>query len=67
MSRLPLEGVRIADFTQVVQGPYGTMMMAMMGAEVLKMETASPLPRRLPRFRALRAKQRQQEEHLHRL
>ena len=44
MSRLPLEGVRIADFTQVVQGPYGTMMMAVMGAEVLKMETASRYP-----------------------
>ena len=44
MSRLPLEGVRIADFTQVVQGPYGTMMMAIMGAEVLKMETASRYP-----------------------
>ena len=44
MSRLPLEGVRIADFTQVVQGPYATMLMAMMGAEVLKMETASRYP-----------------------
>ena len=44
MSRLPLEGIRIADFTQVVQGPYATMMMAMMGAEVIKMETASRYP-----------------------
>ena len=44
MSRLPLEGVRVADFTQVVQGPYATMMMAMMGAEIIKMETASRYP-----------------------
>ena len=44
MSRLPLEGIRIADFTQVVQGPYATMQMAMMGAEVIKIETASRHP-----------------------
>lgn len=44
MSRLPLEGIRIADFTQVVQGPYATMMLAMMGAEVIRMETESRNP-----------------------
>ena len=44
MSRLPLDGIRIADFTQVVQGPYATMQMAMMGAEVIKIETASRHP-----------------------
>ena len=49
MSRLPLEGVRVADFTQVVQGPYATMMMAMMGAEIIKMETASRYPGDYPR------------------
>ena len=41
MSKLPLEGIRIADFTQVVQGPYATMLMGQMGAEVIKVETES--------------------------
>ena len=44
MGRLPLEGIRIADFTQVVQGPYSTMMLAVMGAESIKIETASRHP-----------------------
>ena len=41
MGKLPLEGIRIADFTQVVQGPYATMLMGQMGAEVIKVETES--------------------------
>jgi crotonobetainyl-CoA:carnitine CoA-transferase CaiB-like acyl-CoA transferase len=39
MGKLPLEGIRIADFTQVVQGPYATMLMGQMGAEVIKVDT----------------------------
>lgn len=34
----PLQGLRIADFSQLVQGPSATQMLADMGAEVLKIE-----------------------------
>ena len=39
--QLPLEGIRIADFTQVVQGPYATTLLGQMGAEIIKIETLS--------------------------
>ncbi len=34
----PLEGVRVLDLTHVLNGPFATMLLAHMGAEVLKVE-----------------------------
>jgi len=39
MTQRPLEGVRIADFTWAWAGPYGTMLLAFMGTEVIKIES----------------------------
>ena len=34
----PLHGVRVLDFTQNLPGPYATLLLASMGAEVIKVE-----------------------------
>jgi crotonobetainyl-CoA:carnitine CoA-transferase CaiB-like acyl-CoA transferase len=39
MNKSALHGVRIADFGHVLAGPYSTMLLGAMGAEVIKIET----------------------------
>ena len=49
---LPLEGVRIADFSQVWAGPSATLALALMGADVVKVESSRRIDttRRLPPY-----------------
>ena len=48
----PLEGYKILDLTQVVSGPFATMLLAAQGADVIKVEPVSGLGdiTRLPSF-----------------
>ena len=36
----PLEGIRVIDLTRILAGPFSTMLMADMGADIIKVEAA---------------------------
>lgn len=38
MSLLPLSGIRVVDFSSNIAGPFGTMILAQLGADVVKVE-----------------------------
>ena len=34
----PLEGIRILEFTEIIAGPFGGMLLGDMGADIIKIE-----------------------------
>ena len=48
MSDYPLQGIRVIDLSQIYNGPYATYLLALAGAEVIKIEppAGEPLRRR---------------------
>jgi crotonobetainyl-CoA:carnitine CoA-transferase CaiB-like acyl-CoA transferase len=39
MSKLPLDGIRIVELTQIYAGPYASTLLADWGAELIRLET----------------------------